>query len=116
MSLKDPVTGALPAAHKTLLSCWSLALPVGLWYEYRLFRQISTDCPVRIGSGREILDSAPGVEGGGAGPVGGGVDGVTQPLNITVTMTRTEVNNAFFILVSLVVNSFSIAIVHGLYQ
>jgi hypothetical protein len=97
ISLKAPVTGAFPAAHKILLSCWSLAVPVGLCSEYLLFKQASTDFPVGIGWGREILDSVPGVEGMGAGSVGPGAEGVRQPLNRIVTTTITEVNSAFFI-------------------
>jgi hypothetical protein len=97
MSLKDPVIGTFPAAHKMLLSCWSLAVPVGLCSEYLLFKHVSTDLPVKIGSGREILDSAPGIEGAGAGPVGGGVDGVTQPTNRITMITGTHTKSAFFI-------------------
>ena len=101
----------MPAAHKTLLSCWSLAVPVGLWYEYLLFRQISTDCPVKIGSGREIADSTPGKEGAGAGPVGPGAEGVTQPLSRITMITGTETNSAFFILVIYLVKEMDLYLV-----
>jgi hypothetical protein len=97
MFLKAPVSGAFPAAHRILLSCWSLAVPVGLCSEYLLFKHVSTDFPVGIGRGREILDSVPGAEGVAAGSVEPGAEGLIQLLNRIVTTTITEVNSAFFI-------------------
>ena len=45
--------GAIPAAHKTLLSCWVLkGLVLVECCEYLLFKQSSKEFPVTIGAGR----------------------------------------------------------------
>lgn len=78
--------------------------------EYLLLRQSSTDSPVEIGSGKGIVDSSvAGVVGAGTVGVGVGVDGATQPAKITTTTPSSANKNDLFILVSLIVNSFSIA-------
>ena len=53
-----PTMGALPAAHRILLNCWVVRVPVRLPADCRLFKQVSTDCPDRDGAGSGMLSAA----------------------------------------------------------
>jgi hypothetical protein len=100
------VTGAFPAAHRTLAICWLLAVPVRLCSEYLLFKQISTELPAIIGSGSRSCAEAvgtawfgtvAGTDWGGIGVLaGGGCTGeVAQaPAN---NMTTARLNRSDFL-------------------
>jgi hypothetical protein len=88
-----PVTGALPAAHKTLPICWLLAVPVRLCSEYLLFKQISTEFPVVIGCGSGSPGEPAGIVWFGAAVEDWDGAGVLADGRCTGTAAQAPANN-----------------------